>query len=73
MDREKEIRLMAYSIWEEDDCCDGHELEHWLKAERIWQEQKSSRVNEIKRETINKPSVKAQKSAKVTKGAVKKT
>ena len=71
MDREEEIRLIAYSIWEDDDCCDGHHLEHWLKAERIWQEQKSSQVNQAKRDIVNQPSAKTQKPAQVSKGAKK--
>jgi hypothetical protein len=37
MGREDEIRVIAYRIWEEEGCCDGHDCEHWLKAEVIWQ------------------------------------
>jgi hypothetical protein len=43
MDREDEIRLIAYSIWEENAYCDGHHLEHWLKAEAIWEERNRPR------------------------------
>ena len=38
MGREDEIRLIAYRIWEEDGCCDGRDLEHWFRAEVIWEE-----------------------------------
>jgi hypothetical protein len=38
MEREDEIRIIAYQIWEEEDCCHGKHVEHWLKAETIWQE-----------------------------------
>jgi translation elongation factor EF-1alpha len=35
--KEDEIRLTAYHIWEEEDCQDGHDCEHWLMAEAIWE------------------------------------
>ncbi len=38
MEREDEIRVIAYSIWEQEGCRDGHDCEHWLKAEVIWKE-----------------------------------
>ena len=38
MDREEGIRIIAYQIWEEEGCCHGNDVEHWLKAETIWQE-----------------------------------
>jgi hypothetical protein len=40
MDREEGIKNIAYHIWEEEGCkCHGSDIEHWLKAETIWQEQ----------------------------------
>ena len=39
MGREDEIRLIAYSIWEEENCPDGRDCEHWFRAEIIWEEQ----------------------------------
>jgi hypothetical protein len=41
MGREDEIRVIAYTIWEEDGCCEGHDVEHWLMAETIWQGKQS--------------------------------
>ena len=39
MNREEEIRIIAYHIWEEGGCdCHGRDVEDWLKAEIIWQE-----------------------------------
>ena len=38
MGREDEISIIAYRIWEEEGCCDGHDREYWLKAEANWQE-----------------------------------
>ena len=38
MGKEDEIRLIAYSIWEEEGCVDGRDCEHWIKAETIWEQ-----------------------------------
>ena len=38
MYHDEEIRLIAYRIWEEEGCPEGRDLEHWFRAEAIWQE-----------------------------------
>ena len=38
-DREEEIRLIAYRIWEEEGRPHGRDWEHWRKAEGLWEEQ----------------------------------
>jgi hypothetical protein len=38
MHHEQEVQLIAYHIWEEQGHSHGHDLEHWLKAEAVWQE-----------------------------------
>jgi translation elongation factor EF-1alpha len=43
MGREDEIRLIAYRIWEEEGCQDGHDCEHWFKAEALWEERQKVR------------------------------
>lgn len=53
MSRESEIQLIAYRIWEEDGCCDGRDLEHWLRAEIVWEEQQKP---------ANKPATKAKQA-----------
>ena len=35
--REDEIRMIAYHIWEDENRPDGRDIEHWLKAEVIWE------------------------------------
>jgi hypothetical protein len=40
MGREDEVRLIAYRIWEEEGCCQGRDIEHWIKAETLWVQQK---------------------------------
>ncbi len=42
MEREEEIRGMAYYIWENEGCIHGHDIDHWLKAEAIWEEQQKN-------------------------------
>ncbi len=37
MEREDEIRAIAYRIWEDEGRPEGRVLDHWLKAETIWQ------------------------------------
>jgi hypothetical protein len=36
-ERMSEIRLIAYSLWVRDGYRHGRAVEHWLKAEAIWQ------------------------------------
>ena len=38
MEREEEIRGLANKIWEQEGYPQGHDIEHWLYAEAIWQE-----------------------------------
>jgi hypothetical protein len=38
IDRDEEIRRLAYKFWQEAGCPDGYEVQHWLKAETIWLE-----------------------------------
>jgi hypothetical protein len=42
MGKEDEIRLIAYSIWEEENCQDGRDCEHWIRAEAIWEEKQKN-------------------------------
>jgi hypothetical protein len=35
--REDEIRIIAFYIWEEENRPNGRAIEHWLKAETIWE------------------------------------
>jgi hypothetical protein len=40
--REDEIRLIAYTIWEQEECPNGKDCEHWFRAEAFWEEQQKS-------------------------------
>jgi hypothetical protein len=37
MNREQEIRLIAYSLWVQDNRRPFRSIENWLKAEAIWE------------------------------------
>lgn len=37
MNRDEEVRQLAYSLWQDDGYPDGYDVQHWLKAEMIWQ------------------------------------
>jgi hypothetical protein len=39
VEREQRIREIAYRIWQEEGYPHGNEVQHWLKAEALWQEE----------------------------------
>jgi hypothetical protein len=59
MQHNEEIRLIAYHIWEEQGRPDGRDLEHWLKAEAIWQEKSGPQA--LPSRTAPAPRVAAEK------------
>ena len=68
MGREDEIRIIAYRIWEEEGCC-GHDFEHWLEAEVIWEEKQENEAASIDTKTKSKQTT---KQAKKDRAAGKK-
>ena len=60
--RDEEIRQVAYKLWQEEGCPDGYDLQHRLKAETVWLEEKRPK---------NKP--KQSKSLKARKGRQTRT
>jgi hypothetical protein len=78
MGREDEIKILAYRLWEEDGCCHGRDVEHWTRAEIIWDEQ--NKVPETPKTSSNakagpsrqskpKPKINRHKTAKSSKGS----
>jgi hypothetical protein len=61
MGREEEIKVIAYSIWEEEGCCHGHDVEHWLRAEVVWEEKQK---NEVTSKSTKAKSKQIKKSGK---------
>ncbi len=58
MVREDEIRIIAYHIWEEEGCCHGHDCEHWLKAEVIWEQKQKNEPASTDTKAKSKQTVK---------------
>ena len=46
MGSKEEIKLIAYRIWEQEGCQHGHDIEHWCRAELVWQEQQKAAKTE---------------------------
>lgn len=44
MGKEDEIQLIAYTIWETEGCLDGHDCEHWFRAEILWEQQHNPEI-----------------------------
>jgi Protein of unknown function (DUF2934) len=44
VERDAEIRELAYRIWQEEGYPYGQEVQHWLKAEAIWQEKRRPKI-----------------------------
>ena len=63
MAREDEIRLIAYGLWEEDGCCHGRDVEHWMRAEMIWEEQTKQHVAATKEPVAQNAPVRQEKAA----------
>lgn len=42
-ERENEIRMMAYYLWEREGCHHGHDRDHWIQAESIWNEKSAQK------------------------------
>jgi hypothetical protein len=38
MEREDQIRLIAYRIWEEEGRQNGRDCDHWFRAEAVWEQ-----------------------------------
>ena len=37
--RDEAIRQLAYQLWQAAGCPAGNDVQHWLKAESIWQDE----------------------------------
>jgi hypothetical protein len=62
MEREQEIRGLAYKIWEEEGCPHGRNVEHWLKAEAMLQSRNDGDEPEPK---VRRPARKRVKRSRV--------
>jgi hypothetical protein len=46
MEREHEIQVIAYKLWEDEGCVDGLDCEQWYRAEVIWEQKRKEPVAE---------------------------
>jgi len=60
MNRDEEIRQVAYKLWQEEGCPDGSEIQHWLRAKMIWEE-----TNHSESEPKQPNALKKRKSKKI--------
>jgi hypothetical protein len=67
MERDEEIRQLAYQIWQQEGCPAGCEVEHWLRAESIWREGQRPKRNAKGSKPLQKTSEKQTKTPKKTK------
>jgi hypothetical protein len=45
VERDEQIRELAYRIWQEEGYPHGYEVQHWLKAETMWlKEHRTKRI-----------------------------
>jgi hypothetical protein len=51
MVKEDEIKLIAYNIWQEEGCVEGHDCDHWYRAEVIWEQNQKPAAKIVKPET----------------------
>jgi hypothetical protein len=65
MDREDEIKLIAYRLWEEEGCPDGRDCEHWIEAETIWQEiNEKNKTKNVRKVPVKRSTTKKRKTGK---------
>ena len=60
MNRDEEIRQVAYKLWQEEGCPDGYEVQHWLRAKMIWEE-----INRSESEPKQPKALKKRQSRKI--------
>jgi hypothetical protein len=67
-DKESEIKLIAYSLWELEGCPNGKDCEHWYRAEAIWEEKNKAKYNsknaKVKGSQISKTTSKVKATKK---------
>jgi hypothetical protein len=54
VERDEQIRKLAYRIWQEEGYPQGYEVQHWLKAEAIWLEEHRAKTTPKQRKTLKR-------------------
>jgi hypothetical protein len=67
MAREDEIRLIAYSLWEQEACPNGKDCEHWFRAEAMWEDHQGHKPAVIIAKTPAKQVIQKTKKGTVSR------
>ena len=51
---QEQIRELAYRIWQAEGYLHGNDVQHWLKAEAIWQEEHRPKSKAKRSKPINR-------------------
>jgi Protein of unknown function (DUF2934) len=70
MNRDEEIRQIAYRLWQEEGCPDGYEVQHWLTAETIWLEEHPSKDKSKKPNPVRSTRTKGKKGSQAHSAAM---
>ena len=54
MEREEEIRKIAYQIWEQEGYVNGRDFDHWSRAEQIWESARPQKTATLTRNPTSK-------------------
>jgi len=60
IERDQEIRELAYKIWQEEGGSHGYDVQHWLRAKMIWEE-----INHLQSEPKQSKALNKRKSRKI--------
>jgi Protein of unknown function (DUF2934) len=63
IEAQEQIRELAYRIWQAEGYPHGYEVQHWLKAETIWQEKHRPKIKPKQPKTLK--GTKSRKTAAV--------
>jgi hypothetical protein len=66
MEREEEIRGLAYRMWLEEGCPDGRNVEHWLKAEAMMKRKNGEQHTEPE---VRRPARKRVRRSRIAQAA----
>jgi len=70
MQRDDEVREIAYKIWEQEGYPQGRDQEHWYKAEATWQERRDQ-MEHMADDVVSRPDLVASEVVGTRKQAPK--
>jgi hypothetical protein len=62
LDREEEIRRIAYNLWQQDGCQQGRDWEYYFRAEKSYQQQQGQRSSSVQSESRTRAGARSQSS-----------